>query len=335
MNFSVSDDQRALAETVRSACAKRFPLEELARRDWATDVVRSEDWSALAGLGVFDLRVPDEDGGLGLGLPEAVVVFEELGRALVPGPLVATELARALALVPAAGVVGSLRVGAGPALVEHLPALEALVLVDDADGLVSVVGRDDLAAAAHQPAGRSLDPLGPRWLVPGPLPGRPVTDVRGLAGSRGRDGDAYGRWCRDEQVLTAALCVGIAAAAGELAVDYAGQRQQFGRPIGSFQAVKHLCADMFVRTETARAAVHAASVTVDQPGVGDPTRSAAGAALVAGEAATANAKACLQVHGGVGFTWDLPVHRYLTRSRVLVAGLRPATALAAVVAAAW
>lgn len=345
MDFVVSDDQRALAEAVRSACAKQFPLDELARRDWALDVVRADDWRALADMGVFDLRVPEGDGGLGLGLPEAAVVFEELGRALVPGPLVATEVARALGLVPVAGpdadrapvgtgVVGSVRDRA-PLLVEHLPALDVLVLVDDDRRHLTVVDRDTLGAAGAEPAGRSLDPLGPRWLVAGRLAGRRVTEVRAQGNGTGRHPDGYGRWRRDEQVLTAALCVGIAAAAGELAVAYAGQRQQFGRAIGSFQAVKHLCADMFVRTETARAAVHAAAVTAEQPGVGDAERAAAGAALVAGEAAAANAKACLQVHGGVGFTWDLPVHRYLTRARVLVAGLEPPAALARAVAAAW
>lgn len=116
---------------------------------------------------------------------------------------------------------------------------------------------------------------------------------------------------------------------------YAGQRQQFGRPIGSFQAVKHLCADMLVRAETARASVHAAAVTAEQPEVGDAARAAAGAALVAGDNANANAKACLQVHGGVGFTWDLPVHLYLTRARVLTMALEPPGRLARTVAEAW
>ncbi len=140
---------------------------------------------------------------------------------------------------------------------------------------------------------------------------------------------------RDEQILTGALCVGIAAATLDLAVAYAKERRQFGTVIGSFQAVKHLCADMLVRAESARAAVHAAAVTADQPGVGDDERASAGAALVATEAAIANAKTCIQVHGGMGFTWELPLHLYLMRARVLAGGLTPPHVLAAQVAARY
>ena len=140
---------------------------------------------------------------------------------------------------------------------------------------------------------------------------------------------------RDERILTGALCAGIAAATCDLAVDYAKGRHQFGRPIGSFQAVKHLCADMLVRAEVARAAVEAAAVTVDQPEVGDALRAAAGAALLAAEAAVANAKACIQVHGGMGFTWEVPVHLYLMRARVLASTAGTSPELAAEVAARY
>ena len=127
-------------------------------------------------------------------------------------------------------------------------------------------------------------------------------------------------------MLTAALQVGAAAWTTELAVEYAKQRRQFGRPIGGFQAVKHLCADMVVRTEVARAAVHAAAVTVDQPDVGDrPTWPRAGAKLLADEAALANGRSSIQVHGGMGFTWEVPVHLAYKRARVLATQLGPTT----------
>ncbi len=124
-------------------------------------------------------------------------------------------------------------------------------------------------------------------------------------------------WRRDGAVLTAALQVGSAAWTTELAVEYAKQRRQFGRPIGGFQAVKHLCADMAVRTELARCAVHAAAVTVDQPDVGDAEMAAAGAKLLADEAAVTNGRSCIQVHGGMGFTWEIPAHLAYKRARVL------------------
>jgi alkylation response protein AidB-like acyl-CoA dehydrogenase len=130
-------------------------------------------------------------------------------------------------------------------------------------------------------------------------------------------GDLAARWRRDGAVLTAALQIGAAAWTTDLAVDYAKQRKQFGRPIGGFQAIKHLCADMVVRTEVARAAVQAAAVTADQPDVGDPRVAAGGAKLLADEAALANGRSCIQVHGGMGFTWEVPAHLAYKRSRVL------------------
>jgi alkylation response protein AidB-like acyl-CoA dehydrogenase len=103
----------------------------------------------------------------------------------------------------------------------------------------------------------------------------------------------------------------------ELATEYAKQREQFGRPIGSFQAVKHMAADMLVRAEVARGAVYAAACTLDGLSSDDPIRAAAAAAVVAGEAALANGRACIQVHGGIGYTWELDVQRYWKRAAVL------------------
>ena len=117
--------------------------------------------------------------------------------------------------------------------------------------------------------------------------------------------------------LASAQLLGLAEASHELAVEYAKGRNQFGRAIGSFQAVKHILADMFVRLEVARAAVYAAGATLADPGVGDAARAAGSAKLVAGEAALQNARACIQVHGGRGYTWEVPVHSYLKRSWVL------------------
>jgi alkylation response protein AidB-like acyl-CoA dehydrogenase len=118
-------------------------------------------------------------------------------------------------------------------------------------------------------------------------------------------------------VLVAAQLAGMAAATADSAVAYAKERRQFDKPIGAFQAVKHICADMEVRAEIARAAVDAAGVTYDDPGVGDVERAIASAKVVATDAALANAKACIQVHGGMGFTWEVDAHLYLKRAWVL------------------
>lgn len=340
MDFERSEDQEALAGLVRAIVAGRFPLERVRRAEGARTVVDADDWAALGEAGVFSLTLPEADGGAGLGMADAAVVFEELGRGLVPGPLVASHLAaRHLRTDGAAGgtlVVGSVADGDGdthgaprgapdgaPVLVEHLDALGALVVegatalrVVDGDALASIQG-------GATPATRSLDPL------------TPMSSVGALPEGRALPGDTAAAWARDQRVLTGALCVGIAGAVCDLAVEYAKGRRQFGRPIGSFQAVKHLCADMLVRAEAARAAVEAAAVTVDQPDVGDAERAAAGAALLAAEAAVANAKTSIQVHGGMGFTWEVPVHLYLMRARVLRSSLGPPGSLAELVAARY
>ena len=183
----------------------------------------------------------------------------------------------------------------------------------------TVVDTADLDAVAVE---RSLDPLTPLWRVDH----LPAGDVVGGARSTPRCGGETPRssgarsswvWRRPPSTWPSA---------------YAKEREQFGKAIGSFQAVKHLCADMLVRSEVARAAVHAAAVTIDQPDVGDAVRAAAGAGLLAVEAAMANGKACIQVHGGMGFTWEVPAHLYLMRARVLAGELEGTDALAELVA---
>ncbi len=332
MDFEHSAEQVALADLVRAIVTGRFGLDRLRRHEGTPNVVDPDDWAALGEAGVFSLTVPEGDGGVGLGLADAAIVFGELGRGLVPGPLVASHLAASLAgVAELAGaaegttVVGSLR-RPGPrdgdrplVLVEHLESLDARVVVEPAGLVVVDPGTVDALDAA-----RPLDPLTPMARVAQLAPGERVTGAEGAA-----------RWVRDERILTGALCAGIAAATCDLAVDDAKGRHQFGRPIGSFQAVKHLCADMLVRAEVARAAVEAAAVTVDQPEVGDALRAAAGAALLAAEAAVANAKACIQVHGGMGFTWEVPVHLYLMRARVLASTAGTSPELAAEVAARY
>jgi alkylation response protein AidB-like acyl-CoA dehydrogenase len=118
-------------------------------------------------------------------------------------------------------------------------------------------------------------------------------------------------------VLASALLLGLADRALHAAVAYAGNRQQFGRPIGSFQAIKHLLADMYVRTLLARSATYAAAAIADDRESGDLSAAASAAKLVATDAAIRNAKTCIQVHGGMGFTWEMLPHYLLKRAWVL------------------
>ena len=197
-------------------------------------------------------------------------------------------------------------------IVEHLGDIDVLLVLSDAG-----VERLDPSTLVATPLPRPMDPLTPVWAV-GELP---VGDL--VAGP-----DIAAWWRRDGAVLTAAQQVGMAQWACDLAVGYAKERVQFGRPIGGFQAVKHLCADMAVRAEVARIAVQAAAVTVDEPDVGDADLAAAGAKLLADEAAVTNGRSSIQVHGGMGFTWEVPAHLAYKRARVLATHFGTADALA-------
>ncbi|WP_435297293.1 acyl-CoA dehydrogenase family protein [Streptomyces sp. YPW6] len=374
MDFQLSDDQRALRSGMRDLLGAVFDRDRLraaVERDGALD--RSL-WRELGAAGFFALRLPEDEGGVGLGLPEAVLLFEEAGRALLPGPLVATHLAAGRVKGAAEGEAVVTAVD-GMLPVAHLAEADAVLLVGgeavrarearqapqapearelpDGRTLTGEALRAFLAAA--RPV-RSMDPLTPLHRAPagaaaavGRVPtGRPPTAEGGRAASERARADTdrapvgsehpgadtervagavactgvgadrvagavartpahAGRLRFEAALLTAAEQLGGAVRTTEAAVQHARDREQFGSPIGSFQAVKHLCADMLARTEPARAAVYAAAVT------GDPLEIAA-AKLLADEAAVRNARDCLQIHGGMGFTWEADVHLHLKRA---------------------
>jgi alkylation response protein AidB-like acyl-CoA dehydrogenase len=299
VDFELTPDQVDLRDGVRNLLEGRFPM---ARVRELTSVDRPS-WRELAEAGVFALRIPEGAEGVGLGMAEGVLVFEELGRALVPGPLLGTELAAQL--VPSAAwgaeVVGVHERGNEPVLVEHLASLDRLVVVDDV-GVWSVA----VADIEGTPVVHPTDFL------------TPVDVVAALPqGERIGDAAAATRLRLEGTILAAAMLVGSAAAVTDLAVDYAKGREQFGRPIAGFQAVKHILADMAVRAAVAQVAVQAAGVVLDDPSVGDPVRAASAAKVTAGDAAVRNAKAAIQVHGGMGFTWEVDAHLHLKRAWVL------------------
>lgn len=274
MDFRLTEDQRALADGTRGLLARLYPAERL-REDAAGAAegtpapLDREMWRALGEAGFFALRLPEDRGGLGLGLPEAVLVFEEAGRVLLPGPLVTTHLA-----------AGRCRGR------QRAPRWSPRSTVSWPNGW----RRPTMCWAPSTRPRRCV-----RW-TRSPL-------HRVVGGEPAGDGGAG-------ELLTSAQQTGSAARTLELAVRYAATREQFGRPIGSFQAVKHLCAEMLVRVEMARTAVRAAAVS------GDPGETAA-ARLLADEAAVRNARDCLQVFGGMGFTWEAEVHLHIKRSWIL------------------
>nr|WP_202539380.1 acyl-CoA dehydrogenase family protein [Streptomyces sp. SID8379] len=265
----MTDDQRALRDGTRELLSGRFGRTALRAAVDAPTLDR-DLWKELGEAGLFSLGLPESAGGVGLGLAEAVLVFEECGRALVPGPLVATFLAAGDVDGAASGDTVVTEVFGG-----LVPWLDAADVVRG--GPRSTSGAEALA---------SVDPLTPLHKVPdaGPTPWRAT-------------------------LLYAAEQLGSAGRTLDMAVQHAREREQFGQPVGAFQAVKHLCAEMLVRVEVARAAVYAAAVTQDPAEV-------AAAELLADEAAVRGARDCLQVHGGMGFTWEADVHLHLKRAWV-------------------
>ncbi len=305
MDFELNEDQVALQEGVRSFCTGRFPM-SVVRAAASSGGIDRDRWRELADLGLFSLRAAAAEGGAELGWADAVLAFEELGRALVPGPLVWTHLVAHLVDAAATGevVVGGVERDDPSGLIEYGAAIDVLVVVDD-DGLWRLDPSELDLDAVTTP----LDPLTPVARFGSALP-------RGdrLAGP---DDAALVRI--QGAALTAALELGVAEASIDLAVAYAKERRQFGRPIGAFQALKHLMADMFVAAELARGAVYAAGVTLDDPIVGHVARAVASAKITGGQAALANAKTAIQVHGGMGYTWEVDAHLQLKRAYVLEA----------------
>lgn len=304
MAFKLSDEQQELQRGFRDFVGGRFPIEKVAELgDGAEDPGL---WRDLADMGVFSLRLPESGGGLGLSHVDATLVFEELGRALVPGPVVWTHLAAGLVDGAATGetVVTGLDLTSNrhtPYVIEHLEAADTVILLKD-DGAWRVDPKRIDAEAVEVP----LDPL------------TPVHHAARLPdGERIADANAASAMGLLGTVLSSALLLGIAQATSAMGVAYAKEREQFDKPIGAFQAIKHMLADTFVRQELARAAVYAAAGTLDHPEVGDVGTAAAEAKLVAGESAMKNCRTCVQVHGGMGYTWEVPVHYFLKRTWIL------------------
>ena len=319
MDLDPSDDQRELQEMIRRFSLDRFPADTV--RDFAAPGHFDRTaWRELAELGTFGIALPESDGGVGLRWVDTVLVHEALGGALTPGPLLAATLAAGLvpgvlegAVVPA--VVE--RPNHGSALVEHLSVADVLLVVD-AEGVSSI-----------DPA--TLDAV----LLAEPTdPATSVSLVRSLpTGTRIADADVAARWRVLGSLLASAQLVGNAEGSTALAVAYANEREQFGRLIGSFQGLKHLLDDCCARTEVARSALWAAGVLVDEPEAGDLRRAVAGARVLAGRAAAENGKTCVQVHGGMGFTWEVDAHLFLKRAWVLETAFGSVDEAAEIVAA--
>jgi alkylation response protein AidB-like acyl-CoA dehydrogenase len=304
----------------------------------------SRRWAALAEMGVLGLTVPDAYGGLGLGLVDLVLLLEEAGRSGLPEPVLSTVALAAPLLAELARDAG----GGEPAeVLRNIAAGEAAVAVavPGAPAVADAVGADALILFLHSPVS---DGPGSGHPVPSggaggapelhlvastdvALEPRPSVDgLRGLAAARwapapgtliasGQDAEIGLAGVRRRAVMgTGAMLLGVAERLINMAAEYAAQRHQFGKPIGSFQAVKHHLADALVRLEFARPLVYRAAWSLD---VGDPDADlhVSMAKAAASDAANLAARTALQVHGAIGYTWEHDLHLWMKRAWALSA----------------
>ena len=335
MNFDFTDDQRAIKRTANEFLAARYKLETV--RSLAEDErgFTDEQWRQIADLGWPGVIVPEADGGLGLGAVELVVIQEEMGYALAPSPLL-SSVSAALLLVAAGtdeqkarwlpglsdgslrGTVAVWDSGAGwapdhseiessagklTAVKIAVPdaASADLLIVTGADGQHYLVQGSEASITPE----KSLDPT--RKLYRVSLEGAEAEPLR-------TDPDAIARAYASIVTALAAENVGVAQRAMEMAVAYAGDRKQFERPIGSFQAVSHRCAQMLLEVEGARSLAYWAAWALDH----EPSTAVRAASMAKAYASDAGFRVCassIQVHGGIGFTWEHDLHFFLKRAK--------------------
>jgi alkylation response protein AidB-like acyl-CoA dehydrogenase len=357
VDFTFSPEQEMLRASVRERMAAAFPVERVAAAADKDGFDRSE-WAEAVDAGWTGISVAESEGGAGLSFLEELLVAEELGRALYPGPFLASVVMALPALASAgagdlaASVVAGERIatvawfgieGAGGPYAspaswdgERLSCRRLFVPnLADADVAV-VIGRD------HQAPGLwavEREAAGARWAD---LPvvdrtrdqGELILDgapARLLA--RGDDADAIVAAVRDRTLAAlAAEACGVAGRALEMAVEHAVSRKQFGRPIGTFQAVSHSLAQAYLEIETARSLTYWAGWAVAER-TGQATVAAAAAKAKAAQASVDACERAIQVHGGIGFTWEHPLHRYYKRALAIAATMGGADDLWACVAA--
>jgi alkylation response protein AidB-like acyl-CoA dehydrogenase len=350
MDFAFSSDQQLLKNSARAFldehCKSAFV------RRMMDDPVGHDDgmWKELAQLGWLGLPLPDEYGGAGLGLVETAIVVEEMGRVAYPGPYFATVVLAGSALAGAGDGAQKERwltaIASGQARATLALQEEQLDWGSDAvttraersgrEYLLTGVKRfvpwahvaDALLIPARSPEGVSL------FLVEASAPGLQLSPLTGIdlatrwsevrlagtpatpVGEAGQAASTLDAVLRRAAVAAAAEMLGAARKCLDLSVEYAKVREQFGQPIGSFQAIRHKCAEMLLEVENSHAATYYAAWAQDA-GAEDAELAASVAKAYVGDAARRVSGEAIQVHGGIGFTWEYDLHLYFKRAKSL------------------
>jgi len=311
MDLSLSDDQRSIIDSVRDVITDTMPIEKVRAVIDGDTVALDRLWSQAAELGWFGLGLPEHYGGTGFELVDEGLLFKEIGRHLTPGPFLGSVLgARVAAVGGNVDLAAEIMSGAARVGIAAAQSAGGYVLYDAVDTSYLLVCEAERAVlvAAEAATSRaplpSIDELSVRESA-----SLAITPVAEVAAS-------YDPIHARGATLVSAILVGVAEATRDMSVGYAKTREQFGAPIGTFQAIKHRCADMGVATALADAQLlfAALSVSEHQP---DRDLQVSAARLVAASAALSNARETIQVHGGMGFTWECDAHLFLKRTHAL------------------
>ena len=344
MYFDLTDEQQAIRSTARDFLAARYKSERIRELAESEQGFEPSDWNEMAELGWPGLALPEEWGGQGLGIVELAVLFEEMGYALAPSPLLSNTVAglvlaicgseeqrdrflRPLASGEKRGTPALMDAGSpatpGAFTMEAKQAGEGIVL-DGEKVLVLDAASADFFVVATADGKRHLVESGAAGITVTPEPSIDLTrrlySVRfegvevvapdTLPAEASEYFPVLHRLC----VALAAESTGIAQRTMEMAVEYAKDRKQFDRPIGAYQAVSHRCAQMLLETENSRSAVYGAAWAADAEPDSLPL-AASMAKAYASDAGWRVPDASIQVHGGIGFTWEHDLHFFLKRGK--------------------
>lgn len=308
MHFAFTEDQLAITGAVREMLVERCTPADLRRLLASGEALDTARWRTIVDMGLPGIMAPEAKGGLGLGLIDLVGVAEAAGYVALPEPLIE----QAGVIVPLLAELEDDKGGLARVLGGEIVALGhpshpfvadaenagALLLSDDDD--IHLVERSSVTLTREE----SFDPL------------RRLFRIGWMPSSATRIGGGWGTTAERGAVLAAAQMLGLGQRCIDLAVAYAKDRHQFGKPIGSYQAVKHLIATAQVKIEFARPVVHAAAA--ERPLGTEAARArVAHAKIATAEAADLAARAAVQVHGAMGMTWEVDVHFFLKRALAL------------------
>lgn len=308
MHFAFTEDQQTIADAAREMLAETCTPADLRKQIDAGNARDDARWATIVEMGLIGIEAPEAAGGLGLAATDLIGIAEAAGYVALPEPLVD----QAGIIVPLiAGladdhgwlerVVGGATLAIGHPLnpfVADADTAGALLLADGED--IHIVPRNAVALAREE----SIDPF------------RRLFRVEWSPSYATKVGGSWGATVDRGALFAAAQMIGLGQRAIDMAVAYAKERTQFGKPIGSYQAVKHLIATAQVKIEFARPVVHAAAAELALDTIASKAR-IAHAKIAAGEAADLAARTAVQVHGAMGMTWEVDLHLFLKRALAL------------------